>query len=304
MFLERRNSFFVMVVSVITLLMTSYGFANYQYLNEWGSLGTGDGQFNNPTGLAFDQSGNVYVSDQDNHRIQKFTGNGEYITQWGDFGTGEGQFNMPVGITTDSSGNVYVADVFNDRIQKFSSNGEYISQWGSLGSGSGEFNKPFDVEIDSLNNIYVADLYNHLIQKFTSDGSFITMWGEGGKETSQFLHTVGIAIDSSDYIYVSDHDNNRIQKFSSDGSFVDIWGGIDPYNGGGANIGSGDGQFDHQVGIAADENDNILVADTDNSRIQVFTDDGTFIDKWGSYGTGTGLTPNYVPHLIRELSAC
>jgi DNA-binding beta-propeller fold protein YncE len=66
----------------------------YSYLTQWGSFGTGNGQFNVPFGVAVDSFGNVYVADADNSRIQKFTSGGTYLTQWGSFGTGNGQFNI------------------------------------------------------------------------------------------------------------------------------------------------------------------------------------------------------------------
>ena len=66
-------------------------------------------------------SGNVYVSDRSNNRIQKFDSSGTFITKWGSYGTGDGQFRYPSGVAEDSSGNVYVADEGNHRIQKIGS---------------------------------------------------------------------------------------------------------------------------------------------------------------------------------------
>jgi len=85
----------------------------------WGSFGSGDGQFNVAVGVATDGSGNVYVADSRNYRIQKFDASGTFLYTWGKFGSGDGQFNPPFGVATDGSGNVYVADTQNNRIQKF-----------------------------------------------------------------------------------------------------------------------------------------------------------------------------------------
>ena len=82
----------------------------YSFVRTWGSEGTGDGQFKYPEGIAIDSSGNVYVADNGNNRIQKFDSNGKFITKWGSDGTGDGQFDVPDGIAIDSSGNVYVVD--------------------------------------------------------------------------------------------------------------------------------------------------------------------------------------------------
>lgn len=91
----------------------------HPYLGQWGTLGSGNGQFSTTLGIAVDSLDNIYVADSGNNRIQVFTASGIYATQWGIAGSGNGQFNSPLGIAVDSSGNVYVADTLNSRIQKF-----------------------------------------------------------------------------------------------------------------------------------------------------------------------------------------
>ena len=86
--------------------------------------------FSNPSGVAVDSSGNVYVADTGNNRIQKFDSSGGFIAKWGSSGSGDGQFSYPSGVAVDSSGNVYVADTSNQRIQKFNSSGGFITKWG------------------------------------------------------------------------------------------------------------------------------------------------------------------------------
>ena len=149
------------------------------YCGQWGSYGTGPGQFNYPMGVAVDASGNVCVSDYMNSRIQKFTSGGGYITQWGSYGTGPGQFGYPFGIAVDASGNVYVSDANNSRIQKFTNSGGYITQWGSSGGGHGQFNQPRGVGVDASGNVYVVDTENHRIQKFGYGPTAVqnTTWG-------------------------------------------------------------------------------------------------------------------------------
>jgi DNA-binding beta-propeller fold protein YncE len=89
------------------------------------TTGCSNGQFDDPTGIASDNSGNIYVSDKGNSRIQVFSSTGTYITQWGSYGDCEttgcsnGQFDVPEGIAVDSSGNVYVVDMGNARIEVF-----------------------------------------------------------------------------------------------------------------------------------------------------------------------------------------
>jgi DNA-binding beta-propeller fold protein YncE len=69
--------------------------------------------------VAVDASGNIYVADNFNHRIQKFTSSSDFITKWDTLGSVDGQFDRPEGVAIDTSGNVYVTDTFNHRIQVF-----------------------------------------------------------------------------------------------------------------------------------------------------------------------------------------
>src|SRR5207247_5095591 len=78
------------------------------FLTKWGSQGSGDGQFANPTGVAVDGSGNVFVADF-NSRIQKFTNTGTSLTKWGCPGSGDGHLSVPTGVAVAGSGNLFGA---------------------------------------------------------------------------------------------------------------------------------------------------------------------------------------------------
>ncbi len=114
----------------------------YFFITKWGSYGSGGGLFDKPSGVAVDGSGNVYVVDTYNHRVQKFTSDGTFLTKWGTLGSGDGQFNAPRGVAVDKWGYVYVADFGNNRVQKFKGTGAFVTKWGSYGSGDGQFNEP------------------------------------------------------------------------------------------------------------------------------------------------------------------
>jgi len=234
--------------------------------------------FFHPTSVAIDISGNVYVADTENHRIQKFSSSGAFITNWGNKGSGDGEFDEPHGLTTDGAGNVYVADRYNHRIQKFSSSGAFITNWGSKGSGDGEFDNPIDLATDGAGNVYVGDAWNHRIQKFTSSGAFISKWGSEGNGDGDFNYPFGIAIDGAGNVYVGDAWNHRIQKFTSSGAFISKWG----------SKGTGDGEFNEPNSIAIDGAGNVYVVDFNNYRIQKFSSSGEFVTKWGRYGFGDG----------------
>jgi hypothetical protein len=113
-----------------------------------------------------DPAGNVYVADNGNHRIQKFTGTGVFIMQWGSQGSGNGQFQAPAGVGCDASGDVYVADTGNSRIEKFTGNGIYLGQWNAGGTTS--LSQPWGVSTDPAGNVYVVDTANFRVVKFAT----------------------------------------------------------------------------------------------------------------------------------------
>jgi len=249
----------------------------YQFVLMWPRLEQ-PWYFYRPSGVATDMSGNVFIADTFNNRIQKFDSHGNFVTKWGYYGAGNGQFYGPFGVAADSQGSIYVVDTWNNRIQKFDSNGNFITKWGTEGSENGQFTNPFGVATDASGNVYVADTANRRIQKFDSSGNFITKWGSYGTDNGQFHGPEGVAVDSWGSIYVVDTWNNRIQKFDSGGNFITKWG----------SEGSGNGQFIIPFGAAVDESGNVYVSDKGNNRIQKFDTNGTFIAKWGSEGSGDG----------------
>ena len=111
------------------------GEAEYIFARKWGTPGPNDGQFSGPNDIARGPSGNLYVIDRLNSRVENFTPDGNYLLKWGSEGTGNGQF--PAGsarhIAVDSSENVYVSDISTDRIQKFTGPGGFVTAWGGPG---------------------------------------------------------------------------------------------------------------------------------------------------------------------------
>jgi streptogramin lyase len=163
--------------NISSIIQKSSNIQSYNFVKQWGTNGTNNGQFSNwLEGIAGDSTGNVYVDDIGNNRIQKFDSNGKFVTKFIINGTNDG-FPVTINsISVDQSDNVYVADYNHDNIQKFDSNGNLISHWGNNGTGNGQFNGPYGIAVDSSSNVYVADSGNNRIQKFDSNGNFITKW--------------------------------------------------------------------------------------------------------------------------------
>jgi sugar lactone lactonase YvrE len=114
---------------------------------EFGSPGSGPGQFNFAWDLQFDTQDRMWVADSGNDRVQVFDDNGKYLFQFGTTGAGNGQFQLPIDLAIDPSGNVWVSDQGNNRVEQFDSTGKYLFQFGGAGSNAGQFLAPVGITV-------------------------------------------------------------------------------------------------------------------------------------------------------------
>jgi hypothetical protein len=250
----------------------------FAYSLRWGQEGSGDGDFSYPFNAAVDATGNVYVVDHSNHRIQVFDSEGNLVDKWGEQGTGDGEFQQPASVAIDDSGYVYVTDWGNARVQKFTADGGFVTKWGRLGTADTEMVYPRGIAVDDSFYVYVAEQGNERIHKFTSNGVSVAIWGELGPGDGQFNGLMSVAVGQSGDIYAVDAYNKRIQQFTSNGVFVRKWG----------SNGVGDGQFYGPNFVAVDPTGHVYVTDYGECRVQRFTSEGTFLNRWGGCGTGEG----------------
>jgi tripartite motif-containing protein 71 len=255
----------------------------------------GAGEFRAPYGVAADSSGNLYVVENDNHRVQKVDPSGAPIAAWGDAGEGDGDFSYPHDVAVDDSGATYVSDAYNYRIEKFDSSGNLVSAWGwgvadgaaayqvctsgcrsgISGAGAGQFGDPRGITIDGT-HVYVVDASNKRIQKFDLAGNYVGQWAVGAQETPVDVFAAGSKL----YVVTR---ADKVWRFDTDGNPDSSWDG----DGVMGSSGAGAGQFADPESVTVDGTD-VYVADTDNQRIQKLDSQGAFVSEWGGSGSGAG----------------
>ncbi len=208
-----------------------------------GHAGSADGigsaaSFDEPSAVAVDFQGNVYVADFGNDAIRKITPAGVVTTlagSPGQAGSADGTGNMarfdsPSGVAVDSAGNVYVADVRNDTVRKVTPAGVVTTLAGSVGQtgsadgpgSSAEFNSPFGVSVDDAGNVYVTDTLNSTLRRITPAGVVTTLAGMPGQNgfvdgiggDARLNFPAGVAVDAQGSVYVGDTPDNAIRKLS------------------------------------------------------------------------------------------
>jgi len=163
---------------------------------------------NLPWGLALDQTGNVYVADWRNDRIQKFDATGRYLASWGTSGQGEGEFNRPSGVAVDQDGNIYVADWGNERVQILAPDGRVrarlrgesgVSKWGE---------SYFTTNQDELAERHKADLEPPLELPPMDAARY-----ESASIEKLFWGPVAVKLDDQGHLYVVESCRHRIQIY-------------------------------------------------------------------------------------------
>ena len=131
-----------------------------------GERGEEPGQFLFPTYVAVDGTGNLYVTDTLNSRLQVFDPDGKYVRTIGQRGSAWGMFDKPKGVALDSFGNVYVADSGWSNVQIFNPKGQVVLFFGGRGPIPGMLKNPTAIVIDRSNRIYVGDYLNHRVEVY------------------------------------------------------------------------------------------------------------------------------------------
>ena len=299
---------------VQNIISTFAGTDSEGYSGDGGSAASA--QLSSPFGVSADMNGNVYIVDYNYQRIRKVNsagiistfagGGGSYIGDGGD--ATSAQLFCPNGVSADISGNVYIADTGNHRIRKVNSEGVITTFAGTgtlgyFGDGgvatSAKLYYPYGVAADISGNVYIAIRDQARIRKVNSAGIITTFAGGGGSyigdggvagigdggaaTSAQLSGPWGLSADINGNVYIADSSSNRVRKVNSAGIITTLAGtGTLGY------FGDGDAatlaQLNYPIGVSADINGNVYIADCRNNRIRMVNGAGivsTFA------GTGT-----------------
>lgn len=232
----------------------------------WGGLGTGPGQFVEPSSVELDSDGFVYVAGHED-RVQMFTPDGDLVAIWGTSGTGDGQFRHPHGLAIDRARGdiVYVGDQENGRVQAFSRDRVFLRSW-----TDDQFQHLHDVGIDpTTGDIYVGDYELDVLQRFTATGELVFERGGSGTGPGLFDGVWGVSTDAAGNVYAADTFNRRVQKLDANGNYVREW-----------SLGANGASFLKPTGVFVSADQTIYVCDSLAEAVLSYTTEGALIDQW------------------------
>jgi len=212
-----------------------------------------------PIFVAVGANDEIYVTDRQRAQISVYSPLGKFIKRFVPQVTGSFVWS-PLAIATDTKGNVYVTDATQGehRVLVFDKQGKLLRKFGSQGSQNGQFNYPNGIAVANDGKIYVADSNNARVQVFSNTGKrlkTIMGTGEGG-----LTHPVGIDVSRSGEMHVVESFGHKVNVFDTDGTYLYGFG----------ELGIMDGQFRYPQGIAINKNGRVIIADRDNSRLQIW----------------------------------
>lgn len=267
-----------------------------------GNTDGSQGRFMEPTAVATDKAGNLYVKDAD--KIRKVTLNGVITTLAGVTASDVSA------ITVDHSDNLYLADYENNAIRKITPAGAITTLAGTPGfAGSADgigaaasFNRPSGIAADEAGNLHVADRLNNTVRKITPAGVVTTLAGtpqvtgsaDGIGTAASFTSINGIAVDESGNVYVTDY--KTIRKITPAGVVTTLAGSASDNTYGQVDGLGAAARFSALRGLAVDGSGNLYAAD--DTTIRKITPDGvvtTLAGKAGVRGAsdGTGMAASF-----------
>ena len=214
----------------------------------------------------------------------------EVVEGWGDLPSGYELFQV-AGVAVDADDRVYAFNRSAHKLIVFDRDGGFIKAWKDT------FEIPHGMRIGPDGSVFLVDQGSHVVLKYSPDEELLMTLGNRGQPSNTgytndhkvveraagpFNNPTGVAISASGDIFVSDgYGNCRVHKYSPDGELLKTWGvpGTDA-----------PGEFHLPHGIGIDNQGRLLVADRENHRIQLFTQDGDHVETWTGFRQPCSVT--------------
>ena len=264
-----------------------------EFLGEYSRSGDGDGQLLWPAGIASNDQGEVFVTDEWLNRVSVFDKDDNLVRSFSTLQDGDPEPNGASGIAIASDGTIYVTDSRSHQVRLFKNDGTFISSFGNKGVSEGQFDSPWGITIDNAGKVYVADFNNHRVQKFSADGKFEQQIGRPGNKRGELNGPTDVAVDPDGDIYVCDWSANRwdrgkVHIFTPEGQFLTAlvgdaqklsqWAQMtvdanDDYGKRRREVRSTEPEWTFAQPTAVEwdtANNRLMVADTQRSRLQIY----------------------------------
>ncbi len=193
-----------------------------KWLSEIGlGPGSGPGQFNRPRDARVHSSGEIFVSDANNYRIEVFSHEGKFLRMFGSKGRGPGQLLRGHGLEFSvDHARLYVVDVDNNRISVFKPSGEFLFSFGNKGEGPGEFRDAHGLGIAPNGDVIVSNYYGPA-QRFTADGKLLFDFAPAGFRGWMHFHSMTTDNQGNSYLAARNQDRrNAIAIYDNRGAYV------------------------------------------------------------------------------------
>ena len=224
------------------------------------------GELNNPNCMSIHyKSGNIYIADESNHRVQVFSYNGDYLFMFSE------KMNDPRGICVFQN-TVFVTQSSGHCVNMYELEGKLMKIVGSNGNGEAQFNNPYGIDVSDRNhNIYVCDNSNNRVQILTEELKYHSMLGIGLFTTPRDIKVtrdrVLVLDESNPCMFIFDSEHLLINRIITRGS---------------------DKQTNNPYSFDIDRDYNIMMSDYSNHCVHVFNKEGEQIHKFGKQGQGIG----------------
>ncbi len=227
-----------------------------------------------PTGITVDPTDNtLWLADTHYSRILQYNMAGERLRMFGVNGEGPGEMIFPTDATPDPDGETIWVTEFGrgNRVMQFTREGRFIREFGTPVYENDELERPMALVLSpDARRLYVVDCGNGRINVYTREGELLFRFG-----SDRMRYPLDLALGPDGLLYVVEYQNSRISRYTLEGEFVDSAGGP----------GRGPGEFFLPWGVAVAPSGKILVADTNNQRLQLLTEPDLL---FGAYSKGTG----------------